>query len=451
VTDEQTVDDLLARLERERLTADRLYNKALTAVDQAIQTLPSLPPAPAAYDPSRLGEANAEWRILPDGPPSFDGSLKGRLGRMVWRLIGPALERQQRFNAALVDHLNRNVRAHEEMARSVTGMLDALARELAALVRFESLLVQYLQSITAYVDSKDRSLGGVELRERLALTEQRLLALKRSVERAAATPPATPTPAETTAPARTPAPGRTAPPGAAGPFAGTVDSLTYVGFEDQFRGSQDEIRRRVEDYVPILAAATDIVDIGCGRGELLALLHERGVRARGVDVNAAMVQLCRERGFQAEEGDALSFLERQEDGSIGGLVAVQVVEHFEPAYLTAFLASAFHKMRPGAPLILETINPACWMAFFETYIRDLTHQQPLHPDTLRYLVQASGFSRADVQFRSPVSGEDRLDRIELPDAPGEALGGVAAALNDHADKLNRRLFSFMDYVVVARR
>ena len=62
-------------------------------------------------------------------------------------------------------------------------------------------------------------------------------------------------------------------------------------------------------------------------------------------------------------------------------------------------------MRPGAPLVLETINPACWMAFFETYIRDLTHQRPLHPETLRYLVEASGFSNVDVQFRQPVSAK----------------------------------------------
>ena len=89
--------------------------------------------------------------------------------------------------------------------------------------------------------------------------------------------------------------------------------------------------------------------------------------------------------------------------------AIQVVEHFDPAYLVRFLDAAFHKMKPGAPLVLETINPACWMAFFETYIRDLTHQRPLHPDTLRYLVEASGFSSVDVRFRQPVSEGDRLE------------------------------------------
>ena len=430
-----TLEDLLTRLERERLEADRLYNDALTVLDRAVQAVPRLPEAPPPYDGSRLADLNAAWNILP-ATPAFDQSIMGRLGRLVWRLVGPPIETQQRFNAALVDHLNRNARAHEQTSQAQSVLIEALGEQLAALARFESLLIQFLQTITVYVDSKDRSLGGSELRERLALTEQRLQALKRLVERAAP-PPAVNAPASQAA---------------ATPFSGEVDSLTYVGFEDKFRGSQDDIRRRVEDYVPLLAAANDIVDIGCGRGELLALLSERGVRARGVDVNAAMVALCQEKGLQAEQGDGLGFLERQPDGSIGGLIAVQVVEHLSPAYLTAFLAAAFHKMRPGAPLVLETINPSCWMAFFETYIRDLTHQHPLHPDTLKYLVHAAGFSQVDAQFRSPVSTEDRLAVAPAHPATGDSdVGQLIAAINDHADKLNRRLFSYMDYVVLAKR
>lgn len=435
VSHDQSIEGLVARLERERLDADRLYNEALTAVDRALQSAPTLPPPPPSSDETRLGELNASWDILPQGAPAIDGSFKGRLRRLVWRLIGPSLETQKRFNAALVDHLNRNVASQRESVDAIGKLIHAVGRELRALERFESLLVQYLQTITVYVDSKDRSLGGSELRERLALTEQRLLALKRDVESGAL---------RGSAPA----------PAAAGtPFGGSVDSVTYVEFEDRFRGSQDEIRTRVEDYVPILAGGSDVVDIGCGRGELLALLRERGISARGVDVNAAMVELCRSRGFDVEQGDALSYLQRQEDASIGGLTAIQVVEHFAPNYLVGFLETAFHKMRPGAPLLLETINPACWMAFFETYLRDLTHRQPLHPDTLKHLVQASGFSEVDVQFRAPVSEADRLDRVETGDggAVSRSIAEVAAAVNAHADKLNRLLFSSMDYVVVARR
>jgi O-antigen chain-terminating methyltransferase len=113
-------------------------------------------------------------------------------------------------------------------------------------------------------------------------------------------------------------------------------------------------------------------------------------------------------------------------------------------------------MREGAPMVLETINPACWMAFFETYLRDITHQQALHPETLRYLVQTSGFASVDVRFRAPVRESDRLNRVSDRDsdattAAPAALAGVIRTINDHADKLNARLFSSMDYAVIARR
>ena len=86
---EQRLEDLLARLERERLDADRLYNDALTAVDRAIQGLPSLPGPPRPFDSARLPEINAAWDILPSGPPPDDRSWKGRLRGFIWRLVGP--------------------------------------------------------------------------------------------------------------------------------------------------------------------------------------------------------------------------------------------------------------------------------------------------------------------------------------------------------------------------
>jgi SAM-dependent methyltransferase len=447
---EQPLEDLLARLERERLDADRLYNEALTAVNRAIQSAPSLPDAPAPFDATRAGDLNRGWEILASRAPGADGSWQGRFRAAVWRLVGPPLEAQQQFNAALVDHLNRNAASQQALPAATAAILTALRAAHEGLFRFQSRLVQYLMTITAFVDTRDRRLGAEEIAQHLTFVEQRLVGLARELDRlqSAGPAPAVASVASGVSAAAT-----------IEAFVAPVESMTYVGFEDRFRGSQDEIRIRVEDYLPILSAVQDVVDIGCGRGELLDALRARGVRATGVDLNHAMVELCRARGLDVEESDALSFLQRQASGALGGLVAIQVVEHFTPAYLSAFLAAAHDALRPGAPLVLETINPACWSAFFETYIRDLTHQRPLHPDTLKYLVQASGFVQADVQFRQPVRPEDRLDRVAVAPQRGDQASGnespavqaLIAAVNAHADKLNARMFSSFDYVVIARR
>jgi O-antigen chain-terminating methyltransferase len=220
-----------------------------------------------------------------------------------------------------------------------------------------------------------------------------------------------------------------------------------VGFEDEFRGSAEDIHRRVSEYLPIFEGTRDVLDIGCGRGEFLALLREQGIPARGIDINSAMVDVCLQQGLEASTADALSYLRAQPDGSLGGLFAAQVIEHLEPRYLTALLGVAFGKLRPGAPIVLETINPACWFAFFESYIRDITHVRPIHPDTLKYLLIASGFQHVDVRYRAPYPEHDKLQPI----APNASLGSAVDTLNANVERINRLLFTWLDYAAIGRR
>ena len=223
-------------------------------------------------------------------------------------------------------------------------------------------------------------------------------------------------------------------------------SAKYVGFEDQFRGAPEEIAARQREYVELFAGASDVLDVGCGRGEFLALLQARGVRARGIDVNDSMVDVCLQKGLDASKADALTYLRAQPAGSLGGLLAAQVVEHLDPAYLTNLLDAAYAALRPGAPIVLETINPACWFAFFESYVRDITHVRPLHPDTLKFLLQASGFGGVEIRYQAPYPEHHKLQRV----APA-AMGDAAETLNANVDKLNSLLFTYLDYAAIARR
>ena len=173
--------------------------------------------------------------------------------------------------------------------------------------------------------------------------------------------------------------------------------------------------------------------------------------SRGIDLNHEMVEVCRSRGLAADEGDALGYLRRQADGSLGGLFAAQVVEHLEPSYLMQVLDAAYHALRPGSRIVLETINPACWFAYFDSYIRDLTHVRLIHPETLQYLLTASGFQRVEIRYRAPYPEREKLQPIALDaDASPAALAAVDT-LNANADRINRLLFTHLDYAAVATR
>ena len=225
-----------------------------------------------------------------------------------------------------------------------------------------------------------------------------------------------------------------------------------MGFENKFRGSEADITARLLQYVHLFERASDVLDLGCGRGEFLSLLRERGISARGLDINHEMVEACRARGLDATEGDALAYLESLPDASLGGLIAVQVVEHFQPPYLVRFLDTAYHKLKPGSTIVLETLNPSCWFAFFEAYLRDITHAWPLHPETLKFLVVASGFQRVDVRLLSPYPIDARLQPVQLPpEALTAGMVSLAQTFNENVDKLNAVMYSYLDYAVVAER
>jgi SAM-dependent methyltransferase len=475
----ERLEDTLRRLKQERDEADRRYNDALTALDHAVMRVPDLPTPPPAYDDHQIAPLNSSWDV--SAPPASHG-LKGRVAALVWRLMAPSLQKQAAFNSRLVDHLNRNIAAHREAQRAIGGTIALVRDQLYALVAFQTRLIEYLQQVTGYVDTKDRSAGGQalvvnaavngvadelakrwesmvvreqrlnarmsaltashdELRTVVGVSQQAALAMKRELERIVGAG----------------GPGSTATAGADHTgssdakiaLTGPLDSYKYVGFENHFRGSQEVIRERLESYLPYFDGASDVLDVGCGRGEFLDLLGMRGISARGLDLNHEMTEVCRARGLDVTEADAVSYLDRLPDGSLGGLFAAQVVEHLQPAYLLRLLELAHHKLRAGAPIVLETLNPACWVAFFESFIRDITHVWPLHPETLRYLVLASGFTRAEIQFRSPVPPQDRLQPIAaLPDSP---VADLIETFNANVEKLNARMFTYLDYAIVGRR
>jgi O-antigen chain-terminating methyltransferase len=214
----------------------------------------------------------------------------------------------------------------------------------------------------------------------------------------------------------------------------------------------------MEAYLPYFTGASDVLDVGCGRGEFLDLLRENGISARGVDINPEMAAISRSRGLDAEAGDALTYLSARPDGSLGGLVAFQVVEHLEPDYLIRLLETAFDKLRPGSRIILETINPACWYAFFASYIRDVTHVRPLHPDTLQYFLTASGFQKVEVRYSAPFPDEYKLQLVPASVAPRPAGGAasdpiaaIAAVVNENVARLNSLMFTYLDYAAIGTR
>jgi SAM-dependent methyltransferase len=374
-------------------------------------------------DQALIERLNTCWRV--GGPALAAASWKQRIAYPLRRALALVLGPQETFNSTVVQYVNAQIEVSRQLDRALDD-IDQVRRHQEAAGARERRMEAAMRAIGA-----DHG----ELRTSIALRQQQI----RSTRASGAAGGSQPGRARDSAADRS----------VDRPEPSATETLSgkYGGFEDQFRGSPDEIRAGLSQYLPLFEGTSDVLDVGCGRGEFLQLLRERGVRARGIDLNDAMVDVCRAQGLEATTADALAYLRAQPNGSLGGLFAAQVVEHLEPAYLTHLLDAAFDALRPGGIIVLETINPACWFAFFESYIRDITHVRPLHPDTLRFLLVATGFQQIDIRYRAPYPDHEKLQRV----AGVAALGDAAETLNANVDKLNSLLFTYLDYAAIGRR
>ena len=409
-----------------------LTDPAGAAAGSASASRPALPRSPLPSDDHQVSPLTEGWQLAPPEGPDLGTGWRKRLRGFVWNFVGPLFQRQQTFNATLVARVDEVAVRIDGISASIQGVSDELWRRWEATEARFAAADEREQRVVQHVE---------ELRTTVGHVQHAVLTLERELRRVTVGVPDAASPPVDAGPTR---------------VEEALDAYTYVGFENCFRGSEAEIRGRQVDYVPLFDGAADILDVGCGRGEFLDVLRERGITARGIDLNSAMVEACRSRGLEAEVGDALAYVRGLPDTSLGGLFAAQVVEHLDPQHLIRLLAVAFQKLRPGSKIVLETINPQCWFAFFDSYLRDITHVQPLHPETLQYLLVANGFQRTTIRYSAPYPEHAKLQHVTLTSRPGPTprsrnLTRAVAVLNANVDTLNHLLFTHMDYAVIGER
>jgi O-antigen chain-terminating methyltransferase len=226
--------------------------------------------------------------------------------------------------------------------------------------------------------------------------------------------------------------------------------INYFEFEERFRGSCEDIKGRQTRFLKYFENCSNVLDIGCGRGEFLELLKERGIGGKGVDLDDDMIEQCKLKGLSVELNDALSYLEKLPDGALDGIFIDQVVEHLKPSYLTRLLRLCYQKLTPGHYILIETVNPLSLFSFANFYI-DLTHIKPVHPETLKFLLESTGFTALETYFISPVSEEARLQKLPIFKGAGSKEKLMTEIYNQNIDILNNRLFGPQDYAVIGKK
>ncbi|HVG10566.1 MAG TPA: class I SAM-dependent methyltransferase [Thermoanaerobaculia bacterium] len=365
----------------------------------------------------------ADWEWLWKGDHPFPiRSHRGPFGKLLVafkRLFRPLVrvpqndlwERQQIFNVILLEHLGRAEEVRDEHRRrleylealNAEGIHEIMRHNDALFARADQKLDRYRREVRDLLGSLGAALSVVQ----------------------------TASPVESVSRAH--------------------EEHGYLELERRYRGTEEEIRERISAYLPWLEKAPGpVLDIGCGRGEALALLRDRGVAARGIDTSARMVALCHERGLEAEEGDAFAALAALPEGSLGGVVSFHVIEHLPAASLDRLVRLAYRALKPGGVLILETPNPLSMLVAARSFWLDPTHVRPVHPESLKLMYELAGFDPVERLDLRPYPDSERLPEIDLAQLPEEQRV-LADRVNRLRDRLDELLFGYQDFGMVGTK
>jgi len=180
-----------------------------------------------------------------------------------------------------------------------------------------------------------------------------------------------------------------------------LPDFDYGHFAERFRGTEEYVKAGQETYRPVFEGCTDVLDIGCGRGEFLELMRDAGVPARGIDLSAESVAMCRAKGLDAEVADLFAYLDNLPEASLDGIFCSQVVEHLPPERLPAMIRLATSRLRRGGVIAIETPNPECLAIFATHFYLDPTHQRPVPHPLLVFYLEEYGVGRIEVRKLSP--------------------------------------------------
>ncbi len=213
---------------------------------------------------------------------------------------------------------------------------------------------------------------------------------------------------------------------------GEMERLDWLKFAEKFRGGEQYVKERQRFYGERFRGSRDVLDIGCGRGELLEVLKDAGVEARGIDLSEEAVALCRSKGLQATRADLFEYLGSQPDQSLGGVVCSQVIEHLAPERIPELVRLAHAKMRRDGLIAIETPNPECLAIFATHFYLDPSHTRPVPPQLLAFYLEEAGFGRIEIERLYPAV---------------ETMPSLASLPED----FRKEFFGSLDYAIFARK
>jgi 2-polyprenyl-3-methyl-5-hydroxy-6-metoxy-1,4-benzoquinol methylase len=160
-------------------------------------------------------------------------------------------------------------------------------------------------------------------------------------------------------------------------------------------------RRDIRPLLPPPSAGP-VVDIGCGQGHLVSLLHGDSYDACGVDVSPEQVAIAHSCGRdQVSHGDFREIL-LSRSGQFAAVTATDLLEHLEKDEVLDTFDCIAEALKPGGRFVARVPNAVSPLG---GHVRhgDFTHESSFTARSVRQLSAAAGFGQVRVLPCLPVA------------------------------------------------
>lgn len=221
--------------------------------------------------------------------------------------------------------------------------------------------------------------------------------------------------------------------------------MDYFRFENYFRGNQQRIKAAQKAYLSYFIGKTNVLDLGCGRGEFLELLQENHIESKGVDLYQDFVEYCNYKGLKAVCADVIDFLCQLPNESLGGIFSAQLVEHLQEKQIISLCNLAYQKIKKDSYIVIETPNPSSLSIYMNSFYMDPSHIKPIHPKTMEYFLKEAGFKEIELIYV-----EQSKVQYKFPLLKGTQIENLSE-FNDGINFLSEIIFGCQDYAIVAKK
>lgn len=229
------------------------------------------------------------------------------------------------------------------------------------------------------------------------------------------------------------------------------DAPDYFELFNQFRSAPEYVKKHQSRFLSYFESCDNVLDIGCGRGEFLELLKEKGIHGHGVDLDKEMVELCGSKGLDVKKVDAVTYLRSIKDRSLDGIFTDDVIEHLETEYFYKMIRLCAKKLKNGSNMVIVTVNPLSWATFSNIFYIDLTHTKPIHPEAMKFILKNAGFSNVEIKFISLLPEREKLGKLGCDLSMNDGQIERIVTYNKNVEKLNEVLFGPENYAAIAKK